>query len=341
MVNVRDGGSEGSVSGDVGEVMVMRRDGSVDGGGVCRWGDDVGVVEMVYWIWWIECWWPKVGRSDGVGISPEEERRWSRCVCKRRRVKQLGKINIEFKIVDEYTGKVNKIERWRGRGRDDGDGGDVGEEMMTMGLHGVKRVVGCAGGDGVRLVAVGGDDDDDGVPDLVDRRLVMAGGRKSAGAAAPESPRKKRGEGGDVFLEAIPLPSSMGMDVNISPFPYLASVGLCTVVVYSTNVMKKVQLLEVKTKNAIVVKYFKKFFKRRCKFVRQLQNEKKTFKRSRDNMNDKSKRKCFRCGDPNHLIREIQKPLRDKNQRAFVRGSWSDSSEEDDEKAKDETCLMA
>ncbi|GJW68757.1 hypothetical protein Tco_0123181 [Tanacetum coccineum] len=31
----------------------------------------------------------------------------------------------------------------------------------------------------------------------------------------------------------------------------------------------------------------------------------------------------------------------DKNQRAFVGGSWSDSGEEDDEKAKDETCLMA
>ncbi|GJV24476.1 retrovirus-related pol polyprotein from transposon TNT 1-94 [Tanacetum coccineum] len=30
-----------------------------------------------------------------------------------------------------------------------------------------------------------------------------------------------------------------------------------------------------------------------------------------------------------------------KNQRAFVGGSWSDSGEEDDEKAKDETCLVA
>ncbi|GJZ17485.1 retrovirus-related pol polyprotein from transposon TNT 1-94 [Tanacetum coccineum] len=48
-----------------------------------------------------------------------------------------------------------------------------------------------------------------------------------------------------------------------------------------------------------------------------------------------------RCGDPNHLIREYTKPPKDKNQRAFVGGSWSDSGEEDDEKAKDETCLMA
>ncbi|GJT46203.1 zf-CCHC domain-containing protein [Tanacetum coccineum] len=57
---------------------------------------------------------------------------------------------------------------------------------------------------------------------------------------------------------------------------------------------------------------------------------------------NKSERKCFRCGDPNYLIGECPKPPKDKNQRAFVRGSWSDSSEEDDEKTKDETeaCLM-
>nr|GFA91878.1 zf-CCHC domain-containing protein/UBN2 domain-containing protein [Tanacetum cinerariifolium] len=47
-----------------------------------------------------------------------------------------------------------------------------------------------------------------------------------------------------------------------------------------------------------------------------------------------------RCSDPNHLIRECLKPLKDKNQRAFVGGSWSDSDEEDDEKVKDETCLV-
>ncbi|GJW24223.1 retrovirus-related pol polyprotein from transposon TNT 1-94 [Tanacetum coccineum] len=48
-----------------------------------------------------------------------------------------------------------------------------------------------------------------------------------------------------------------------------------------------------------------------------------------------------RCGDPNHLIGECPKPPRDKNQRAFVGGSWSDSGEEDDEKIQDETCLVA
>ncbi|GJV62879.1 retrovirus-related pol polyprotein from transposon TNT 1-94 [Tanacetum coccineum] len=43
----------------------------------------------------------------------------------------------------------------------------------------------------------------------------------------------------------------------------------------------------------------------------------------------------------NHLIRECPKPPKDKNQRAFVGGSWSDSGEEDDEKVKNEMCLVA
>ncbi|GKF97293.1 retrovirus-related pol polyprotein from transposon TNT 1-94, partial [Tanacetum coccineum] len=81
--------------------------------------------------------------------------------------------------------------------------------------------------------------------------------------------------------------------------------------------------------------------KRRGRFVRQHRNDKKTFQRSRDDKNGKSDRKCFRCGNPNHLIEECPKPPKDKNQRAFVGGSWSDSGEKDDEKAKDETCIMA
>ncbi|GKE83258.1 retrovirus-related pol polyprotein from transposon TNT 1-94 [Tanacetum coccineum] len=92
---------------------------------------------------------------------------------------------------------------------------------------------------------------------------------------------------------------------------------------------------------AMAVRDFKKFFKRRGRFVRQPRNDKKTFQRSRNDKNGKGDRKCFRCGDPNHLIGECPKPLKDKNQRAFVGGSWSNSSEEDDEKVKDETCLVA
>ncbi|GKD33316.1 hypothetical protein Tco_1248825 [Tanacetum coccineum] len=82
-------------------------------------------------------------------------------------------------------------------------------------------------------------------------------------------------------------------------------------------------------------------FKKRGRFVRQPTNDKKTFQKIRDDKNGKSDRKCLRCGDPNQLIRECPKPPKDKNQRAFVRGSWSDSGKEDNEKVKDKTCLMA
>nr|GEU43428.1 alpha/beta hydrolases superfamily protein [Tanacetum cinerariifolium] len=89
------------------------------------------------------------------------------------------------------------------------------------------------------------------------------------------------------------------------------------------------------------VREFKKFFKRRGRFVRQPRNDKKMFQRRRDDKNGKNDRKCFRCGDSNHLIGECPKPPKDKNQRAFVGGSWSDSGEKDDEKVKDKTCLVA
>ncbi|GJU18992.1 alpha/beta hydrolases superfamily protein [Tanacetum coccineum] len=94
-------------------------------------------------------------------------------------------------------------------------------------------------------------------------------------------------------------------------------------------------------KYAMAVRDFMKFFKRRGRFMIQPRNDKKTFQRSRDDKNGKSDRKCFRCGDLNHLIGECPKPPKDKNQRAFIGGSWSDSGEEDDEKVKNETCLVA
>ncbi|GJY46940.1 retrovirus-related pol polyprotein from transposon TNT 1-94 [Tanacetum coccineum] len=91
---------------------------------------------------------------------------------------------------------------------------------------------------------------------------------------------------------------------------------------------------------AMAVRNFKMFFKTRGRFVRQPQNDKKTFQRSRDDKNGKSDRKCFICGDPNNLIGECKKPPKDKNQRAFVEGSWSYSGEEDDEKVNNKTCLV-
>nr|GFA35489.1 alpha/beta hydrolases superfamily protein [Tanacetum cinerariifolium] len=72
---------------------------------------------------------------------------------------------------------------------------------------------------------------------------------------------------------------------------------------------------------AMTVRDFRKFFKRKCRFVRQPQNNKKTFQRSCDDKNGKNDRKCFRCSDPKHLIGECPKPPKDKYQRAFIRGS--------------------
>ncbi|GKE47057.1 zf-CCHC domain-containing protein [Tanacetum coccineum] len=72
---------------------------------------------------------------------------------------------------------------------------------------------------------------------------------------------------------------------------------------------------------AMAVRDFKKFFKRRGRFVRQTRDERKSFQRSKDDKNSKSERKCFRCKDPNHLIGECLKPPRSKNKRAFIGGT--------------------
>ncbi|GKB07908.1 hypothetical protein Tco_0836192 [Tanacetum coccineum] len=55
----------------------------------------------------------------------------------------------------------------------------------------------------------------------------------------------------------------------------------------------------------------------------------------------KSDQKCFRCGDPNNLISDCPKPSRNKDQKAFIEGSWSDSENDAEDKTNDETCLMA
>ncbi|GJT33839.1 zf-CCHC domain-containing protein [Tanacetum coccineum] len=76
---------------------------------------------------------------------------------------------------------------------------------------------------------------------------------------------------------------------------------------------------------AMAVRDFKKFFKRRGRFVRQPYEERKSFQRNKDDKNGKGKRKCFKYGDPNHLVEECPKLSRYQNQKAFVGGSWSDS----------------
>nr|GEW55772.1 zf-CCHC domain-containing protein/DUF4219 domain-containing protein/UBN2 domain-containing protein [Tanacetum cinerariifolium] len=92
---------------------------------------------------------------------------------------------------------------------------------------------------------------------------------------------------------------------------------------------------------AMAMRDFKKFFKRRGRFVRQPHDERKSSQRNKDDKNGKSERKCFKCGDRNYLIGECLKLSRNYNQRAFIRGLWSDSDEDEEEKAKDEKCLMA
>ncbi|GKB15290.1 zf-CCHC domain-containing protein [Tanacetum coccineum] len=57
--------------------------------------------------------------------------------------------------------------------------------------------------------------------------------------------------------------------------------------------------------------------------------------------NGKSYQKCFRCGDPSHLIGDCPKTSRNKDQKAFIGGSWSDSENDAEDKTNDEICLMA
>ncbi|GKA10419.1 zf-CCHC domain-containing protein [Tanacetum coccineum] len=91
----------------------------------------------------------------------------------------------------------------------------------------------------------------------------------------------------------------------------------------------------------MAVREFKKFFKRRGRFVIQPRDERKSLQRSRYDKNGKIERKYFRCGDPNHLIGECLKSPRNNNQRAFIGGAWSDSGKDEEEKTKDKTCLVA
>ncbi|GJS00323.1 hypothetical protein Tco_0316831 [Tanacetum coccineum] len=89
----------------------------------------------------------------------------------------------------------------------------------------------------------------------------------------------------------------------------------------------------------MAVRNFKKFFRRKGKFVRQPREEKKSFQQ-RDKKNGKIDRKYFRCGDPNHLIGDCPKPSRNKDPKTFIGGSWSDSKNDAEDKTNDETCLM-
>nr|GEX47913.1 hypothetical protein [Tanacetum cinerariifolium] len=90
----------------------------------------------------------------------------------------------------------------------------------------------------------------------------------------------------------------------------------------------------------VVMKKDSELYKGKKERIKQPREKKKSF-RQRDEKKGKSDRKCFRCGDPNHLIGDCQKPSRNKDQKAFIEGSWSDSENDAEDKTNDETCLMA
>ncbi|GJT12048.1 retrovirus-related pol polyprotein from transposon TNT 1-94 [Tanacetum coccineum] len=128
---------------------------------------------------------------------------------------------------------------------------------------------------------------------------------------------------------------------NLTTLPLDELIG--NLKVYEEVIKKDFKTVKGKKEQSrsLALKEFKKFFKRRGRFVRQPRGDRKTFQRSRNDAYGKSERKCFRCGDPNHLIGECSKPPKNNNQRAFIRGAWSDNGEDEAEKTKDETCLVA
>ncbi|GJR02192.1 zf-CCHC domain-containing protein [Tanacetum coccineum] len=78
---------------------------------------------------------------------------------------------------------------------------------------------------------------------------------------------------------------------------------------------------------AMAVRDFKKFFRRRGKFVCQPHDDKKNFRKVKEDKKEKEDRRCFKCGDPNHFISDC--PTHSFNdQKAFVVGCWSDSKED-------------
>ncbi|GJT31102.1 hypothetical protein Tco_0911377 [Tanacetum coccineum] len=88
---------------------------------------------------------------------------------------------------------------------------------------------------------------------------------------------------------------------------------------------------------AMAVRDFKKFFRRRGKFVRQPHDEKKNFRKIKEDKKEKEDRRFFKYGDPNYFISDCPKHAY-KDQKAFVVGCWSDSEEDS---KKEEICLMA
>ncbi|GJV60248.1 zf-CCHC domain-containing protein, partial [Tanacetum coccineum] len=90
---------------------------------------------------------------------------------------------------------------------------------------------------------------------------------------------------------------------------------------------------------AMAVRDFKKFFRQGRKFIRQPNDDKKSFRKIKEVKKGKEDRRCFKCGHPNHFISNCPKHSFN-NQKAFVGGCCSESDEEDESK-RNEICLMA
>ncbi|GKB47554.1 zf-CCHC domain-containing protein [Tanacetum coccineum] len=88
---------------------------------------------------------------------------------------------------------------------------------------------------------------------------------------------------------------------------------------------------------AMAVRDFKKFFRRRGKFVRQPYDDKQNIQKVKKDKKEKEDRRCFKCGDPNHFISDCPKHSF-SDQKAFVVGCWSDNGYDS---KKEEICLMA
>ncbi|GKC09959.1 zf-CCHC domain-containing protein [Tanacetum coccineum] len=88
---------------------------------------------------------------------------------------------------------------------------------------------------------------------------------------------------------------------------------------------------------AMAVRDFKKNFRRRGKFVRQPHEDKRNFRKAKEDKKEKDDQRCFKCGDPNHFISDCPKHSFN-DQKVFVVGCWSDSK---DDSKKEEICLMA
>ncbi|GJU17623.1 retrovirus-related pol polyprotein from transposon TNT 1-94 [Tanacetum coccineum] len=89
---------------------------------------------------------------------------------------------------------------------------------------------------------------------------------------------------------------------------------------------------------AMAVRDFKKFFKRRGRFVRHPRNDKKTFQRSRDDKNGKSERKYFRCRRSKSSYWKMSKAT-ERQEPKSICWRFLEDSVRADEKDHDETCL--